>query len=508
MLETWLLRLPFFVILMGLAALSMLVPALYGFATGEVDLAIVFVNCAGLLGFFTALIALASNSRQPRNQSRNHLLTLLAAFVFLPAVMAVPFYQALPATTFLNAYVEMSSAFTTTGATLFDDPARLPNILHLWRGQVGWMGGFFVLVTAIAVLAPLNLGGFDVIASADIQQSRAVRAADYRMGNAGRRLLRTAARCLPIYAGLTALLWLLLMVQSDAPLVNLVHAMSTLSTSGISAANDGFAGQGAGWGGELVVALPLLLALTRHPFQPPSSMSLRQRLFEDAELRLGLIVVISVPLILFFRHWVGALEVDEQDNLRAGLLAFWGSLFTTLSFLTTTGFESGAWQQARDWSGLEHPGLVLMGLALLGGGVATTAGGVKLLRAFALYAHGIREMDRLVHPTSVGGAGRSSRQLRREGAYLAWVFAMLFILSLAVTVLGFAITGEELEQAMALAVAALSTTGPVAQIALAEPVSFADLSNGAKAVLCAAMVLGRLETLVIIALFNPEFWRK
>ena len=85
---------------------------------------------------------------------------------------------------------------------------------------------------------------------------------------------------------------------------------------------------------------------------------------------------------------------------------------------------------------------------------------------------------------------------------------MLFMLSLAVTVLGFAITGEELEQAMALAVAALSTTGPVAQIALAEPVSYADLSNGAEAVLCAAMVLGRLETLVIIALFNPEFWRK
>ena len=44
---------------------------------------------------------------------------------------------------------------------------------------------------------------------------------------------------------------------------------------------------------------------------------------------------------------------------------------------------------------VETPGLLLMGLALIGGGVATTAGGVKLLRVFALYRNGVREMERL-----------------------------------------------------------------------------------------------------------------
>jgi len=506
--EERLLKLPFYVFLMGMGSLSMLVPAVYGLASGAVELGGLFAFCAGLFAFLTTLIALASNSRVPQLQGRNHLLTLLAGFALLPAMFAVPFYQALPATTYFNAYVEMTSAFTTTGATLFDDPSRLSPVLHLWRGLVGWMGGFFMLVSAVAILAPLNLGGFDVIASADIREARGKGVAQYSSSGAGRRLLRTTVLLFPTYLGLTATLWLLLMTQSVAPLENLVHAMSTLSTSGISAHPQGFADQNTGYVSEVMIFVFLAVALTRQPFRPTSSIPLARRLFEDIELRMGLLLVLIVPTALFLRHWFGALEVDELVNFRAALVAFWGAMFTTMSFLTTTGFESQAWDQARDWSGLATPGIVVLGLALLGGGVATTAGGVKLLRAFALYAHGMREMDRLVHPNSIGGSGLGNRQFRREGAYLAWIFFMLFALSLALVVMAFAITGEDLEHAMTLAIAALSTTGPVAQIALDVPLSYGELSTGAKAVLSGAMILGRLETLVIIALFNPEFWRR
>ncbi len=58
----------------------------------------------------------------------------------------------------------------------------------------------------------------------------------------------------------------------------------------------------------------------------------------------------------------------------------WGSVFTVLSFLTTTGFSSSDWGAAQAWSGLETPGVLLMGLALIGGGVATTAGGCEVVK--------------------------------------------------------------------------------------------------------------------------------
>ena len=68
---------------------------------------------------------------------------------------------------------------------------------------------------------------------------------------------------------------------------------------------------------------------------------------------------------------------------------------------------------ARIWSGLETHGMILMGLAIVGGGVATTAGGVKLLRVYALFRQGQTELARLVHPHGVVGGGASERRSSR-----------------------------------------------------------------------------------------------
>ena len=65
-------------------------------------------------------------------------------------MLAVPFYEAVRTTSFLNSYFEMVSALTTTGATLFA-PERLPPSVHLWRAQVGWMGGMLMWIAASAI---------------------------------------------------------------------------------------------------------------------------------------------------------------------------------------------------------------------------------------------------------------------------------------------------------------------------------------------------------------------
>jgi trk system potassium uptake protein TrkH len=148
-----------------------------------------------------------------------------------------------------------------------------------------------------------------------------------------------------------------------------------------------------------------------------------------------------------------------------------------------------------------------MGLAVFGGGIATTAGGVKLFRLYALYKHGSRELERLVLPSSVGGSGAAARHIRGQGAYMAWIFFMLFALSIAVAMLALALTGADFEQAMVLTVAGLSTTGPLTQISMDTPIDLLLLSPAAKLVFAATMVVGRLETLAIIALLNPAFWR-
>ena len=93
----------------------------------------------------TALIGIATQHNRHRSVLQSHLLALAGAWILLPLMLAIPFYEAVRNTTFSNAYFEMLSSFTTTGATLFDDPGRLPLTVHFWRALVGWLGGFFVL---------------------------------------------------------------------------------------------------------------------------------------------------------------------------------------------------------------------------------------------------------------------------------------------------------------------------------------------------------------------------
>ncbi len=498
-------KLPLFLLAFGASCAAMYVPAVHALAVEENTEARAFFY-SGTLGLILfAMISVAMMGRAPRHGPLGPLLTLFSIMVFLPAVLALPFYEGLRTTTFFNAYMEMVSAVTTTGATMFDNPERLSEPLHLWRAQVAWMGGVVMWVAAAAILAPLNLGGFEVTARAEPGQAQGTA---NRMARADvrTRVFKVMSVLFPIYAGLTLLLWVLLLILGNTPLVALCHAMSVMSTSGISPVG-GVEVMPSGIVGEVVLFLFMFFALSRLTFSTDTVTSSGQGIHTDPEVQLALVLVLSVPLLLFLRHWLGAYDVDQEDNLLTGLRAFWGAIFTVMSFLTTTGFVSADWSTAQSWSGLTTPGLILLGLAMVGGGVATTAGGVKLLRVFALYRQGLREMEKLVHPSSVSGARGLGRRLQRQGAFIAWVFFMLFALSLAAIGLAFSALGVTFEEAMVLAVAGLTNTGPLTQMAVQDGISLATLTPAAKAVFAGAMVLGRMETLAIIALLSPQLWR-
>lgn len=504
----WVQRLPFFVVLMGFGALSMILPAVHGFILSDFKTMRVFFYGFILFSILTLIIGLATAGYSPRSIARSQLVALVSAFTVLPLMFAVPFQEAVGNTSFLDAWFEMVSCFTTTGATVYDNAGRLTPTLHVWRGLVGWMGGLLVWITAVSIFAPLNLGGFEVRSTASAGKGAVAQAySQFSEGaDPSARLVRYTARLFPIYLGLTCVLWIGLVSLGEVPYIALIHAMAVLSTSGITPIG-GLYYAVAGFWGELMIFAFFLLAISRLSFSPGLLGENDKGLVSDPEFKMGLALIVTVTSMLFLRHFVGSIGEDSPSTLGQMLRAIWGAMFTVTSFLTTTGFESRYWLGAADWSGLETPGLLLVGLALIGGGVATTAGGVKLLRIYALYRHSERELQRLVHPSSVGGGGRDARRIRRQGAYISWVFFMLFALSIAGVMVALSLTGVQFETAMVLAVSALSTTGPLADVAAESPIAFSGIPDAAKVILAAAMVLGRLETLAIIALFNPEIWR-
>ena len=500
-------RIPLIVLIIGVSAGAMFLPAAHASLTDQHEVARAFFYSSILFLMLFSMLCVVTNSKSHSSEARTYLVTLVATYVAIPLVLAVPFYEAVGDTSFLNAYIEMVSCLTTTGATLY--PAeRLDGSVHLWRAVVGWFGGFYLWVMAFAILAPMRLGGFEIISrEGRIGQFVTGQTPIARVASAQERVSRFVLQLLPIYVSLTFLLWALLYILGDPPLVAVSHAMSVLSTSGISPIG-GPNNANSGVAGEIFIAVFFVFALSRLTFARDERGEGWTSVRNDPELKLGLLIVLALTLLMTLRHWFGAIEVSEEEDIAAFLRAFWGSAFTTISFLSTTGFESAEWATARGWSGLEAPGLILLGLSILGGGVATTAGGVKLLRIFALYKHGLREMERLVHPSSVAGAGGIARYVRRQGATVAWIFFMLFGLSIAGFMALLSVAGLDFEESMVLAISGLTTTGPLVTSVATSPIEIEELGSFAKLVYSAAMIVGRLETLALIALLNPDFWRE
>ncbi len=497
-------RLPLFVILMGIGSLAMLIPAIHAYALDLHRVGQPFLYGAVLFGVLSLLLGVATMGRASVNAARTQLLTLCLAYLGLPLLLALPMREAIGDARLFTVYFEMVSSFTTTGATVFDTVGRLSPPLHLWRGLVGWMGGFFILLTAAAILAPLNLGGFEVLRTT----IKGNAAAEQTIGAAdmSERLVRFTLKLFPLYLAATLVLWFVLIVASNTPFHGLMLSMATLSTSGILPGRP-LEEMNTGFWTEAAIFVFLIAAITRQTFARDAGKLYWSALKEDRELKFAFIVVSALTLALFMRHWIGAFDINEQDNFTIAAQALWGALFSILSFLTTTGFVSADWDTAQSWSALPTPGLIFAGLAMLGGGVATTAGGLKLLRVYALYKNGVREMERLVHPSSVGSGGGLGRELRRDGAFVAWIFFMLYSMSIAVFIVALSLSGLRFEDATGFAISALSTTGPLAEQVVLDGIDYRDLGDPARIILIGAMVLGRLETLAIIALFNPEFWR-
>ncbi|NDH21658.1 MAG: hypothetical protein EBY46_10245 [Rhodobacteraceae bacterium] len=260
--------------------------------------------------------------------------------------------------------------------------------------------------------------------------------------------------------------------------------------------------------GEAFVFAFLIFALSRLSFTTDHGRLNFGGLRRDVELRLASVLIIGVPLLLFLRHWAVALGIESDNELLSALRALWGALFTVASFLTTTGFISEYWQDAQSWSGLDTPFVLLMGLAFIGGGFATTAGGAKLLRVYVLYLSVRRELDKMTYPSSVGQSRSHMRGDLRQGANIAWVFFMIYVVAIAGFTVLFSALHLDFEQACVLVFAALTNTGPLLDVMMLPEIDLIAAPVLFKLSLALAMILGRLEILVVIALLSPSLWRR
>ena len=489
--------LPLLFQIFGLACGLMFVIAAYSLFTNLFREARIFFYI-GLTGILVlSLLILGTSNRDLKETGVSQLFSLILTFLFLPLFLAFPTWIIFPSINWVDAYLDMVGAFTTTGLPVFEKEV-LSKPIHLWRALVAWFGGGLIWIAAFVILLPVNLGGLEMFSNKKTSPNSNRK---LTLDERSMTLAKVSQKLIPIYLGLTVAIWGGLTSLGTDGYTSVIRALSVVSTSGISGPEK-FEYDGAGFWGELVIVLFLFVALSNNILQIFYNHIRFKDIFSDTEIRLGLSLTITATVIFSFKQiTISDFYTGISESFWNVIELIWGNFFTAFSFITTNGYVSAFWDLSLSSTDLSYTIIILMGLCLFGGGVATTAGGIKLLRISILFSAFSSETGKLLHPSSI--AVKNNRMKNLEiSVFMAWIFFMLFMVSLATLTMFLTVFDLRFEDALLLAVACLTTTGPIIEMVELENFLISDLSLFSKMTLITGMVIGRLEILVALSLIT------
>ena len=407
----------------------------------------------------------------------------------LSLVGAIPFWLALDIT-YLDAFFETVSGFTTTGATLLTGLQLLPKSLLLWRGMTQWIGGLGIFTLFLFVIR--EGGQRHVLLGAEAHKARSER---FSPG------VFTSLRILwTVYGGLTiacaVILWAEGMTLFDA----VVHAMTTLSTGGFSTYDASIAHFSAvGLGRSIAIEYTILVFM----FLGGTSFlvhwgAIRRRwraVWRNTELRIWLILLLGASILVVVGDRGRVADVGIHQHVRQ-------SLFHVVSVATTTGFTIR--ELASPWFSPLTVQVFFL-LMIVGGCVASTAGGLKvqriavLARLFRRQLRASSRSPREANPLTLDGQIVAPAEVERTTSIaVVWLvsIALVWVATLLLSDLG-------AWESLTASASALGNVGPSA----VEMSAFLELGPGVKLCYILAMIAGRLEILPFLLIFSRRVWR-
>ena len=472
-------------IMIVLLAGAMIPCALIDLADGHPEAHVFALSSFGSLLVGGLMWVLAREGDQRIGQRETFLLTV-SVWVFLPAVAALPFlFSGISVT---DAVFESVSGLTTTGATVLSGLEDRPRGFLLWRGILQWIGGIGIVVTAVAILPQLRVGGMQLfqIESSDITGKFLPRIKDV-VAYMGLTYLIISAVCAFFYS-LSGLLWF------DA----IVHAMTTVSAGGFANYDASFAHP------NLSPAIPIsivFMILAGLPFALLSMLVLQGRIvpmFRDPQPRLYIGLLVFFTLTVLAWHELAAEEVIF-DSLGAGLLE---AGFNIVSVMTGTGYASAPYDT---WG---EPVIAVFLIATFMGGCAGSAAcGMKMFRLEITTKAMFAWSQRMVQPHRRTPVRYAGKPVDEETLQSVMVFMFLYLVTFMVTSALLSLTGLDALTSISASASMVSNVGPGLGPVVGPEGNFASLTNFAKWVCSAAMLLGRLEFVSVFVVLTARFWR-
>ncbi len=408
--------------------------------------------------------------------------TVALSWVLLSAFGAVPFVMSGAIPSYLDALFETISGFTTTGASILNDVEVLPKCMLMWRSFTHWVGGMGVLVFVLAVL-PLNGDSNMYLMKAESPGPSVEKLVP--------RLRSTAMILYVIYAALTVL-QIIIMLIAGAPVFDAITlTFGTAGTGGFGIKNDSLASYSTSI--QVIVTVFMILFGINFNAYFWIIFGKIKSAFKMEEVRgyLAIIFVAITVITVYLRLDGVALGTAIKD-----------SAFQVGSLITTTGYSTvdyDTWHMV--------PKMILLVLMFVGACAGSTGGGMKVSRLIILLRTIRKEIFTFIHPRAIKKVKMDGQNVPHETIRGVNVYFAAYMVIFFVSVLLVSVDNKGFMTNFTAVASAFNNIGPGMEAA--GPIeSFAAFSGFSKAVMMFDMLAGRLEIFPMLLLFAPSTWRR
>lgn len=467
--------------MLGVEGAVLLIPAFVAFLYGESDV-IQFLIVSAVLG----AIFFIFGRKRPENKviyAKEGLVIVGLAWILWSLFGALPFVLTGSIPSYVDAFFETVSGFTTTGSTILTNIEALPKGVAFWRSLTHWIGGMGVLVFVM------------MLTSLDDEHSMHLMRAEVPGPEADKLVpkARATARILYLmYFVLTAAEVVFLMFGGMSFYDALLHSFSTAGTGGFSNRNASVAYYDSAYIDGVITVFMILFGVNFNLY-----FLIRLKNWKDAlkneELHAylgiiaGAVAIVTVNILGIYGNLVHAFRYAS---------------FQVASVITTTGFCTADFNL---WPELSK--VVLLGIMVIGACAGSTGGGIKVSRFLILVKSIKKEVRRMLHPKAVTIVKINGKRVGNDTIRSVYIYFISYILVMMVSILLVSINNFDFATTFSSVLTTLNNVGP--GISMVGPVeNFHMFSPLSKLVFCMDMLLGRLEIFPYLLLMSPELWRR
>ena len=467
-----------------LEGLFMIPALLISFACGDTGVVRSFLYTMALIAGLCALLFPICKGAPSAFYATEGMICVALSWIVLSIVGCLPFRFSGEIPRFIDAFFEIVSGFTTTGASILTDVEALSRGLLYWRSFSHWVGGMGVLVFLLAIAPSGDKGtGFTMHLLRAESPGPSV-------GKLVPKMRKTAAILYMLYVALTALDVIFLLLGRMPVFEAVCTAFGTAGTGGFGVKADSM----ASYSPYLQNVTTVFMLLFGVNFSCYYLLLLRQfrAVFRDEELRLYFGIVFgSIALVVW--------------NLRGFYPTFRETVrhaaFQVSSIITTTGFATTDFDL---WPGFSKT--ILLCLMVVGACAGSTGGGLKVARLLLLLKTTRRNISQMLNPRKVllvrnNDQVVDEQVLSNTNAYLSAYVIILFVSFMLISLDDFS-TGTNFSAVLCC----FNNIGPGLEL-VGPTCNFSSFSVLSKLVLILDMLLGRLEIFPLLVLFSPQTWR-